>query len=525
MKKLQRLIVKVKSRYLLINDGLSINIKDCIREDNPLKNLYFIPAMPDSFIRNNNKNNKVNTKSLVGIYYACIKKEMNEEQLNATINALSMLPYFDYIQKIPETSPLPPAVSINNTFCDSPNFTHYQDYKYGNRGHYYGIDMMYAWSLGIAGQGVRIAVIDWGFNFNHIDLKSARFVELIPLSKHEFDYHGTNVVGVLYAKNNESGITGMVYDADVVYGVTEFTEGYSTRPTNIAIGLEQLRAGDVFLFEMQEYYGEPADYNKAIWDMIKAATDAGIIVVATAGNGNWDLDSEQFADYRSWGDNGVIMVGAGTKIGRNKCSFSNYGTRVHVQGWGDWTVVTTGIGDLYDGVPAGDNDYTHTFAGTSSAGAIVTSAVVAIQSWYKRATNHVLYPLEMRNLLIETGLAQGNEVRGHIGALPNIRNAIEKLKRVIIYFDIKNDEDIYANDIKGYLQEHEVVIINLSDSEWSESIFIPTASLLNKTKRIYINNNSQYTSEVYLNFSDNPRFLKKNESILLVSDGQEWRNR
>ncbi|WP_318840137.1 S8 family serine peptidase [Providencia sp. PROV080] len=219
------------------------------------------------------------------------------------------------------------------------------------------------------------------------------------------------------------------------------------------------------------------------------------------------------------------ITGAGTKIGRNKCSFSNYGTRVHVQGWGDWTVVTTGIGDLYDGVPAGDNDYTHTFAGTSSAGAIVTSAVVAIQSWYKRATNHVLYPLEMRNLLIETGLAQGNEVRGHIGALPNIRNAIEKLKRVIIYFDIKNDEDIYANDIKGYLQEHEVVIINLSDSEWSESIFIPTASLLNKTKRIYINNNSQYTSEVYLNFSDNPRFLKKNESILLVSDGQEWRNR
>ncbi|MCP9270324.1 S8 family serine peptidase, partial [Xenorhabdus sp. XENO-1] len=275
---------------------------------------------------------------------------------------------------------------------------------------------------------IRIADIEWGFNFNHINLKRDTFVELIPLSKHDYDYHGTAVAGVLYAKDNSFGITGMVHDADILYGVSEYLDGNYNRVNGITKGLEQLRAGDVFLFEMQEYFGEPADYNRAVWELTKAATDAGIIIVATAGNGKWNLDSDKFAEYRSWGDNGAIMVGAGTKIGRNRCDFSTYGSKVHVQGWGDWTVATTGVGDLYNGEPLGDHDYTNSFSGTSSAGPIVASAVVAIQSWYKRETNRVLTPHEMRELLIETGIPQGTDVNGHIGPLPNIQKAIKKLQ-------------------------------------------------------------------------------------------------
>ncbi|WP_272689992.1 S8 family serine peptidase [Providencia sp. PROV152] len=521
MKKTVRLIVKIKLKHILIDNVLRFRVKEDMINDYQLKNYHFIPAMPDSFVMKlSNNNNKLNTENLLGIYYVDLKKEVTDEQLNKIIKKLSLLPYFEYVQKISEVPP--PTVSLQTSSYDTPDFTYRQTYKNGFMGNYSGIDMEYAWSLGIAGQGIRIADIEWGFNFDHIDLKRESFIQLIPLTRHEHDYHGTGVAGVLYAKDNGFGVTGMVHDADVLYGVTEYINGDGARPTCIAIGLEQLRAGDVFLFEMQEYHGEPADYNKAVWDMIKVATDAGIIIVATAGNGNWDLDSEQFAEYRSWGDNGVIMVGAGTAIGRNRCNFSNYGTMVHVQGWGDWSVVTTGGGNLYNGLPDGDNDYTNTFSGTSAAGPIVTSAVVAIQSWYKRETNNVLYPEEMRNLLIETGLAQGNEVHGHIGPLPNIRNAIEKLEKSITYFNVINNENIYANEINSYLNNYQVVIINFGNGNWSNTTYIPAASGFNMDKRIYINNYATLDAEVYFNFSSTPVVLETNESISLVSDGEEW---
>ncbi|HGJ5875458.1 MAG TPA: S8 family serine peptidase [Arsenophonus sp.] len=65
----------------------------------------------------------------------------------------------------------------------------------------------------------------------------------------------------------------------------------------------------------------------------------------------------------------------------------------------------TGYGDLCcDGGP--NNNYTHSFASTSSAAPIITSAAVAIQSWYKQLTGSVLTLHQMRELLIRTGTTQ-----------------------------------------------------------------------------------------------------------------------
>nr|ELR5045592.1 hypothetical protein [Providencia rettgeri] len=41
-------------------------------------------------------------------------------------------------------------------------------------------------------------------------------------------------------------------------------------------------------------------------------------------------------------------------------------------------------------------------------------------------------------------------------------------------------------------------------------------------KRIYINNYATLDAEVYFNFSSTPVVLETNESISLVSDGEEW---
>lgn len=309
----------------------------------------------------------------------------------------------------------------------TPDLTSYQHYKYDQYTggtNVYGIDAEYAWSIGVAGQGVKIADIEWGFDYDHEDLVSADFIEVLATTNHSYDDHGTAVAGVMFARDNGFGMTGMVHEADAFYGVSEIPYG---RVYGISQGLLVLDSGDVFLYEMQtggqsgNYV--PADYNVAVWNITEAASAAGIIVVAAAGNGNENLDDSYYDSYRARGDNGAIIVGAGTKSGRNKASFSTYGSPVHVQGWGDWSVATTGYGDLYNG--GTHATYTSTFSGTSSATPIVASAVVAVQSYAKNTLGMILSSVQIRDLLIATGRAQGTG--GHIGPLPDIRRAIEFL--------------------------------------------------------------------------------------------------
>lgn len=291
-----------------------------------------------------------------------------------------------------------------------------------------GIDIWFAWSMNISGWWVKIADIEWSYLLDHPDLRQpGRLIEVLPSPDATFRDHGAAVLGVMFGSQGDvsdaRGIVGGVFGADACYAVSELVLG---RPAGIAEGLKHLGPGDVFLIEMQTI-GEgaddlvPGDFDRSAWDMIQVATSAGIIVVLTAGNGNVDLDGAYYDEYRGRGDNGAIRVGAGTRLGRDKAPFSTYGSPVHVQGTGDWSVFTTGYGDFANYGP--DDTYTAGFSGTSSAGPIVATAAVAIQSWYKIKTGgSVLTPIQMRELLISTGKPQGSG--GHIGPLPDLRAAL-----------------------------------------------------------------------------------------------------
>lgn len=321
------------------------------------------------------------------------------------------------------------AIPSNHT-RNTPDYEHLQLYKRGKTTEgnitIFGIDSDYSTSLNITGRGIKVADIEWGFDYKHEDLESDKFIELIETTRHESDDHGTAVAGVLISKDNGFGVTGTVPDVDVFYGISEITRG---RVAGITEGLKKLSPGDVFIYEMQTFgHGNryvPADYNQAVWDITKKATSSGIIVVAAAGNGNVNLDDIEYTSYRNRGDNGAIIVGASTKLGLNKASFSTYGSPVHVNGWGDWTVVTSGYGELID--LGKHRTYTSRFSGTSSATPIVSSAVIAVQSYVRTHHKIFLKPNQMRELLIQTGTPQGNG--GHIGPLPNIRRAIETIKQ------------------------------------------------------------------------------------------------
>jgi Subtilase family/Fibronectin type III domain len=242
------------------------------------------------------------------------------------------------------------------------------------------------------------------------------------------------VLGELIGRDNGYGCTGLAPDAQPYFFPEYTVEEGGRRATAIAHAISTVSAGDVVLLEMQAGingadYG-PAELDPAVWLVVKSGVDAGVIVVAAAGNGAQNLDSAFYDEYRSRGDSGAIIVGAGSaNTAHQPLSFSTYGNRVNVQGWGE-SVVTTGYGDLAQVGGDVNQSYTSGFNGTSSASPIVAASVASIQSYAATSLGRRLTPLEMRTLLIETGTPQGSGV--HIGPLPNVAAAIQRLNATAV---------------------------------------------------------------------------------------------
>ncbi|HVK84600.1 MAG TPA: S8 family serine peptidase, partial [Kofleriaceae bacterium] len=336
------------------------------------------------------------------------------------LNALASV-QFAYLEPlvVPPPGDLTPA---------STDFVEYQTYRGA-------IEADYANALGGTGAGIRLHDVEYGWDAQHEDLVD-RPLNLEPgktipywVYQNRFADHGTAVLGETSAVDNGYGVTGLVPAADV-FTFPEYTgEDGPRRVAAVAAAIAAARPGDVVLLEMQAHgaYGQygPAEYDPALWQIVKAGTDAGVVVVAAAGNGGENLDAPAYAEYRARGDSGAIIVGAADAYHR-RLSFSTFGQRVDLHGWGA-SVMTLGYGDAgafgYDY----HQTYTAKFAGTSSASPIVASACVAIQSYAKQHLGRVLSPRELRDLLVRTGTPQDASVAGAIGPLPNLRAAIAEL--------------------------------------------------------------------------------------------------
>ena len=217
---------------------------------------------------------------------------------------------------------------------------------------------------------------------------------------------------------------------------SEWTLGGGRRERAVAAAVADSEAGDIVLLEMQttccgRSSFSPAETSQAIWLVVRTGADAGVVVVAAAGNGDEDLDSEPYEEYRERGDSGAIIVGAGdSTIDHRKLSFSTFGSRLTVQAWGQ-NVMTAGYGVCeFPGSEDVQRHYTPRYSGTSSASDLVAGAVTAIQSYAQNMLGERLGPEEMRALLERTGLPQqGAEEDGTIGPFLQMRAAIEELRQ------------------------------------------------------------------------------------------------
>lgn len=340
--------------------------------------------------------------------------------------------------------PLPHAVPASLGAEEVPNFMPLQDYL-GPAPE--GLDVRYAWNQpGGRGERVVIADVEGSWNVNHHDLKRAKEKRI---DGHMLGgiwlEHGTAVVGQLVGSRNGYGITGISHKSKIrMFSIGRMNDKgkvITNVPDAVYQAATALNAGDVMVIEVQYSgvnqtgYYVPVEYYDADFEAILFATRKGIVVVEAAGNGGQDLDRDLYEDRfkRKKRDSLAILVGAGAPPSgfgpdRSRLSFSNFGSRVDVQGWGK-SVTTTGYGDLY--WKGGRNFfYTDTFNGTSSATGMLGGVVAVLQSIAIDHTGKPLKPKRLRKILTRTGSPQQGNTKQNIGPRPNLKKAVKKIMKL-----------------------------------------------------------------------------------------------
>lgn len=300
-----------------------------------------------------------------------------------------------------------------------------------------GIDAYYGWGFpGGHGETVKVIDIEGNWIETHEDLHGGTdnfHIAGSKISDPDWWNHGTAVLGEIAADSNDFGMTGIAYGVDL--GTVSI--GSMTTAQAIAVASANASEGDIILIELHapgphydfevrsDQRGYVAmEYWQANFDAILTASALGQIVVEAAGNGAENYDDTSIYDslfYPSFRFSGAVMVAAGCS-NHYPASFTNYGLRIDVHGFGCWDVYTLGYGDLYGSGP--DDYYTSSFAGTSSASPIIVGACAILQGIHKQVHGFPLEHSGMRTLLTDYSTPQAPSSK-RIGPMPDLEGSCE----------------------------------------------------------------------------------------------------
>jgi hypothetical protein len=314
-----------------------------------------------------------------------------------------------------------------------------------------GINACYAWKFkgGKGDSNVKFIDIEQGWILNHENIFAKTFRNT-GLNYKDFQDHGAAVLGVVCMQNNSNGGVGIVPSTNVQVISQWRPDGFMNTADAIMTALSHLNYGDIILLETQAFEtlesdkALPCEFHEANFQAIRLATELGIIVIETAGNGSLgsrkgnDLDVFEFngkkifdqnsTDFR---DPGAILVGAATaSIPHRRISYSNYGSRVDCYAWGE-NVPTAGSYPESSGNAT--DKYTRKFSGTSAAAAIVAGAAIAVQSICEENFGYRLSPKQMRDIFKNDfyGTASANgRLIDKIGVMPDLKKIIQKKLKI-----------------------------------------------------------------------------------------------
>lgn len=145
------------------------------------------------------------------------------------------------------------------------------------------IDAEKAWATSTA-DTVKVAILDTGIDLDHPDLMSNIKGGINTIvswrSTNDDNGHGTHVAGIIAALNNAIGVVGVGPQIDL-YAVKVLSRNGSGYTSDIIEGIQWAIANNINVINLS--LGTTADI-QAFHDAIIAAKNAGITVVAAAGN-------------------------------------------------------------------------------------------------------------------------------------------------------------------------------------------------------------------------------------------------
>ena len=233
------------------------------------------------------------------------------------------------------------------------------------------------------GKKVKVAVFDTGIS-NHEDLTISGGVSFVDYTDSYSDDngHGTHVAGTIAANNNKIGVVGVAPDAEI-YAVKILDNSGKGSYSGIISALEWAIDNDIEIINMS--LGS-SQFSSVLHDAVKQAVDAGIIIVAAAGNQGEGEDTVLYpAKYPE-----VVAVGALTEQYK-AAAFSSRGLGLNI--------VAPGLSVLST---LNDGDYA-AMSGTSMAAPHVSGALAALKSKNKK-----LGSVELINRIYETATPLGD---------------------------------------------------------------------------------------------------------------------
>ncbi len=244
--------------------------------------------------------------------------------------------------------------------------------------------------------------------------------------------HGNGVIGIIAAKDNNIGITGIAPLSRVGLQPTRAISGAGQKLCQLLpFAANRAGSGGIVVAPLAKPFNgrdAPIDWDPACFSAIRSASDTGKIIVISAGNTSVDLDGTSFdmdenddgiIDYKYYNrqenDSGAIVV-AMSEVDNRKPHFApfngnnygtNYGSRIDAHApYGPITLALPPIA-------------TTTFGGTSGAAAIVAGALASIQGIAK-SQGKTLNAIQMRSLIKNEGVPQTHDLNQAISRLPNI---------------------------------------------------------------------------------------------------------
>jgi len=286
-------------------------------------------------------------------------------------------------------------------------------------------------SHGVSGSGVIVADIDWGFRVSHQDLQgqvshSWNITNNTPsVSQGAKVSHGTGVLGILAAADNNRGMAGFAPGAKVWAiqaddGTGTLNNNYWVKAIDYARSRSSGNARKIIMIEVSTKLSGNIEASQVIRKAIINALDPkhNIVVCVTAGNGGKDAD---FADDKIHAipRTGSILIGA-TQYKDNPNDIrrgdSNYGRRVLVSAPGDSQRDVTCCN-------CGDTSYTNRFGGTSGAAPKVAGAIALMLQVNKTLTHN-----EVRQILGSCGPVIVDDPAKPIGRFLDVEAAVAAAK-------------------------------------------------------------------------------------------------